>query len=257
MKRPATSRRAGATVVGAGEVPRAHKRAAGDSPRSRPVATAVKPKAARAAAKAKLAALELAAAAAKAKGAEPSSLVSLPAGCRARGGTLLAYAPTPNLHGAQVYYLLGILAEASATAATPPSPDGAAAAASGGDAEAAWSRDAAAAVLPAEAVAVAAAAQGMGRPRGLEHVRRLRAMVAAAMPAWEVRRVLACTAVVDPAAQPAAVLRLEPGASREAVRVAFRRLSLLVHPDKNRSPGAAEAFALVSTSASRLLGSAS
>lgn len=60
--------------------------------------------------------------------------------------------------------------------------------------------------------------------------------------AWEVARVLACASLPS-GARPAAVLRVAAGAGQEDVRSAFRRLSLLVHPDKHRSCArAAEAF---------------
>ncbi|KAG2492527.1 hypothetical protein HYH03_009192 [Edaphochlamys debaryana] len=95
---------------------------------------------------------------------------------------------------------------------------------------------AAGALLPAAAVAAAAAAQSLGRVQGAGHLRRLRAMAAAALPAWEVRRVLACEAVAG-AAQPAAVLRVRPGVGREEVRVAFRRLSLSGAPGQEPQPG--------------------
>ncbi|KAJ8548432.1 hypothetical protein K7X08_032535 [Anisodus acutangulus] len=42
------------------------------------------------------------------------------------------------------------------------------------------------------------------------------------------------------------ILGLEKGCSVEDVRKAYRRLSLKVHPDKNKAPGAEEAFKMVS-----------
>ena len=72
--------------------------------------------------------------------------------------------------------------------------------------------------------------------------RELQELAQASAGAWEVARVLAC-ASLPPGARPAAVLRVPATAGREDVRSAFRRLSLLVHPDKHRSCGrAAEAF---------------
>lgn len=54
---------------------------------------------------------------------------------------------------------------------------------------------------------------------------------------------LTCWRTLPPAMRPAAVLRVAPTAGREEVRSAFRRLSLLVHPDKHKScQRAADAF---------------
>ncbi len=107
-------------------------------------------------------------------------------------------------------------------------------------------------LVPTTALAVALAVHSSGRVAGAEQLRRLRRMATAVLPAWEVRRVLACRSL-GAAVQASAVLRLPAGADRDEVRVAFRRMSLLVHPDKNRSSGAAEAFALVNASATKLL----
>lgn len=66
-------------------------------------------------------------------------------------------------------------------------------------------------------------------------------------------RVLACTSL-PPGARPGAVLRVTAAAGQEDVRAAFRRLSLLVHPDKHRSCGrAAEAFKVVKESFDALM----
>ncbi|GIL64010.1 hypothetical protein Vafri_17997 [Volvox africanus] len=194
----------------------------------------------------------------------PAGWSPLPEGCRARSGRRLALASTPSLNGAKVKCLLGYLAEAGTAAAPlleaivphpvlPGNDGGSTSAPSSSAAAVSTGAAAAAAVVPAAAVAMATAAHRLGRIGGQEQLRQLRGLVEAAMPAWEVRRVLSCRAL-GPAAQAVAVLRLEYGASRDSVRLAFRRLSLLVHPDKNRSSGAADAFALVSAAASRLLG---
>ncbi|GFR51776.1 hypothetical protein Agub_g14232 [Astrephomene gubernaculifera] len=111
-----------------------------------------------------------------------------------------------------------------------------------------------AAVLPVAAITAAAAIQSLGRYGGRDHMRRLRTMVTAALPAWEVRRVLACREL-SPEEQAGAVLRVDPRVGREEIRLAFRRLSLLVHPDKNRSRDASEAFSMVSAAARALLAS--
>ncbi|GLI71444.1 hypothetical protein VaNZ11_016659 [Volvox africanus] len=195
--------------------------------------------------------------------AVPAGWSPLPEGCRARSGRRLALASTPSLNGAKVKCLLGYLAEAG-TAAAPlleaivPHPvlwgsDAGGTSAPSSSAATVTGASASAAVVPAAAVAMATAAHRLGRIGGQEQLRQLRGLVEVAMPAWEVRRVLSCR-TLSPAAQAVAVLRLDYGASRDTVRLAFRRLSLLVHPDKNRSSGAADAFALVSAAASRLLG---
>eukprot|EP00198_Chlamydomonas_reinhardtii_P013251 XP_001702588.1 predicted protein [Chlamydomonas reinhardtii] len=210
--------------------------------------------------------------------------VPAPAGTRIRAGAALAYAPSPAVHYVRVTDLLGLLAEAgrmaepfledagsvddkeemaaagAAARAQPPVAASAAKAGAGrrpagsGVSSDVLSGVAGMGVVPAPALAAAAAVQGLGRVSGQEHMRQLRAMVAAAMPAWEVRRVLACKAL-GASAQAAAVLRVTHATPRAEVRMAFRRLSLAVHPDKNKSDSAAEAFAMVSAAASRLLGS--
>jgi DnaJ family protein B protein 12 len=42
------------------------------------------------------------------------------------------------------------------------------------------------------------------------------------------------------------ILGLEKGCTEDDVRKAYRKLSLRVHPDKNKAPGAEEAFKAVS-----------
>ncbi|PNH08431.1 hypothetical protein TSOC_005012 [Tetrabaena socialis] len=213
----------------------------------------------------------------------PAGWVLAPAGCRVRSGPQLARAASPSVASVRVHALLGMLAEAGLAAAPyleqgegeEPQEEGygSGSGSGDGDGDGGGPRQAApgqleqeveralrgagrgrgvSGMLPAAAAAAASAVQALGRVPGLEHMRRLRGMAAAALPAWEVRRVLACRGLAA-AAQADAVLRLAPGAPREAVRVAFRRLSLAVHPDKNRAAGAAEAFALVSAAAARLL----
>ncbi|KXZ53859.1 hypothetical protein GPECTOR_6g777 [Gonium pectorale] len=204
-----------------------------------------------------------AATAAAAAAVRAGGWVPPPAGCRIRSGRQLAAAQTPAVGANRVSDLLCLLAEAGRAAAPYFNADVQAGGEEAGQASSEGQASTAAApdvtepaAMPAAAIAAAEAAKQLSRSAGQEHMRCLRAMALAALPAWEVRRVLACR-VLAPAEQPSVVLRLPVGASRDEVRVAFRRLSLLVHPDKNRSVGAAEAFALVSGAASKLLGSSS
>ena len=56
-----------------------------------------------------------------------------------------------------------------------------------------------------------------------------------------------------PFTDPWAVLGLPPDASREEVKVAFRRAALASHPDVDRSPQAAARFADIKAAADVLL----
>eukprot|EP00240_Pyramimonas_obovata_P005191 CAMPEP_0118930354 /NCGR_PEP_ID=MMETSP1169-20130426/7072_1 /TAXON_ID=36882 /ORGANISM="Pyramimonas obovata, Strain CCMP722" /LENGTH=384 /DNA_ID=CAMNT_0006872697 /DNA_START=74 /DNA_END=1228 /DNA_ORIENTATION=+ len=63
---------------------------------------------------------------------------------------------------------------------------------------------------------------------------------------WEVERVLACDSHLE-------VLRLERNPIPADVKASFRKLSMLVHPDKNSSPKAAEAMSRVTKAYQGLL----
>eukprot|EP00798_Chlamydomonas_sp_ICE-L_P009034 gene9034-16156_t len=66
---------------------------------------------------------------------------------------------------------------------------------------------------------------------------QLLAMAKASLAAWEVRRVLACNHVGRAAtrARHLAALRIEQSTDADTVGAAFRKLSLLIHPDKHAS----------------------
>ncbi len=166
--------------------------------------------------------------------AEPGGGVAAPPpGTRVRVGAQLAHAATPALASARPTELLALLAEARG-GASPAVPCEALAAA-------AAVRRAGAAASNGNAALAEAAAEGLAT---------LRRMAAEVLPAWEVRRVLACRALAAdpggcagsggalPRAVAAAVLRIPLGASQLDARSAYRRLSLVVHPDKNWTPGA-------------------
>ncbi len=72
------------------------------------------------------------------------------------------------------------------------------------------------------------------------------------VPQWEVMRLLRCRALPEPLRHFAA-LRLHRGCSEDHVRGSFRRLSLVVHPDKNQSQLAADAFAVLGAAHRALL----
>lgn len=65
---------------------------------------------------------------------------------------------------------------------------------------------------------------------------RLAAVAGSFVQAWEVRRVLACTALPSTTLRHLTLLRLLPvgvnGCTQEAVRAAHRQLALVLHPDK-------------------------
>lgn len=163
-----------------------------------------------------------------------------------RGGLELATARTPNVELCSETQLLALLQEAGLQEAAPPAASVGGGAATAGAAPAA---DGA-----AEVPGAGAARAGAG---GDARLSALRQQAAEALPAWEVRRMLACRPLPDRELQAHAVLRVPPGlhaAARQAMaKGSFRRLSLALHPDKNRHDGAAEAFALLSTCSALLM----
>lgn len=70
----------------------------------------------------------------------------------------------------------------------------------------------------------------------------LRALAKRLMPAWEVQRILACESLT-PGVQCCAILRVKEGDGYEKMRSNFKKLSLVIHPDKNCTPEASRAFA--------------
>lgn len=85
------------------------------------------------------------------------------------------------------------------------------------------------------------------------------------LPTWEVRRLLACKGLPPPSRHHVALRLHRPAASGasaavrcvtpapEQVRVAYRRLCLTVHPDKNPCTAAAEAFQVLRAACDALL----
>ncbi|GMH42404.1 hypothetical protein BSKO_10323 [Bryopsis sp. KO-2023] len=72
----------------------------------------------------------------------------------------------------------------------------------------------------------------------------LRPLCSELVDQWEVNRILACKSLPD-WSRCLVVLRLQGPQTLETAKAAFKKLTLIVHPDKNKSKGASEAFCMV------------
>lgn len=102
---------------------------------------------------------------------------------------------------------------------------------------------------PEGPAAPAAAAEATAPPKPTQH-QLLVTLAQAAVPAWEVRRVLACRVLAQGRLRHMSVLRcthtsVPPAAqsqiTEDTVRASYRKLSLLLHPDKHKQGSAAAA----------------
>ena len=85
---------------------------------------------------------------------------------------------------------------------------------------------------------------GFSCPFEINDASELRALAKNCLSSWEVHRVLNCERLPLPGRH-RAILRLKSSDDGARMRSNFRKLSLIVHPDKNCLPEASHAFYLL------------